>query len=757
MKRTILSFLLPLLALAMQAQIQEQPIDRRATGPTRQLYNYLLDKVWGKQVLSGCQARWDYNTTDADGIYERAGKYPAINIFDFQHFRQRNLNYMGPTAKAWHDAGGIVGFIWHWSVPVSADLSPKDGFAFYTPSGAEGRRPGTLFSARRAVQEGTPEQRIINENLDTIVRYLLHYQQQGIPILWRPFHEAAGNTNRGGKAWFWWGNDGAEAFKQLYLYTQRYLMERGVHNLIYIWTSELDDDDWYPGDAYVDVVARDQYHAPSQHGSFKQQFDLLRSKYPSKMLALAECDCVPSAEAMENDDARWLFVAPWTTPFVFSKQNDDAFWRQFLAEKLILTRDEVNRAGSYRLSINKESGIYEKGERAVVSCHADPVPFDSLHVRVLYNNKVCREFRLLPASVDFNVLEQALDSTCAVMVEVKEHTGKPEAIGYVVAPDGFRPGYEEPADLMPYWDNLKKQLNALPMQVKAVPLDVPQHYQGKYTCQDVEINCLGPAPVRAYMAKPAGAKKKSLPIIILCRAAGVSGNWCRCSVSECVGNAALGNGALSLDINAHGMLNGQSDDFYRMLEGGQLRNYYEHNAADRETYYFRGMYLRLLRAIEYMTRQPEWDGRRILVIGESQGGGQAVAAAGLDPRVSAIVLNVPAMQDLGGAHKGRRSGWPQPIENHQHLTSAQLDATLPYFDGALLISHSRAEIYCEMGLIDTTCPPSAVWSSLNNAPGKKTVNCVPYRTHAWPSGPIASSWREQYLKPREAFIDNYLK
>ena len=757
MKRTILSFLLPLLALTMQAQIQEQPIDREATGPARQLYRYLRDKVWGKQVLSGCQARWDYNTTDADGIYERAGKYPAINIFDFQHFRQRNLNYMGPTAKAWHDAGGIVGFIWHWSVPVSADLSPKDGFAFYTPSGAEGRRPGTLFSARKAVQEGTPEQRVINENLDTIVRYLLHYQQQGIPILWRPFHEAAGNTNRGGKAWFWWGNDGAEAFKQLYLYTQQYLMERGVHNLIYIWTSELDDDDWYPGDAYVDIVARDQYHAPSQHGSFKQQYDLLRNKYPSKMLALAECDCVPSAEAMENDDARWLFVAPWTTPFVFSQQNDDAFWRQFLSEKLILTRDEVNRAGSYRLSINKESGVFGKGERAVVSCHAAPVPFDSLHVRVLYNNKVCREFRLLPSSADFTVLEQALDSTCAVTVEVKEHTGKPEAIGYVVAPEGFRAGYEEPADLMPYWDNLKKQLKALPMQVKTVPLEVPQQYQGKYTCQDVEINCLGPAPVRAYMAKPAGAKKKSLPIIILCRAAGVSGNWCRCSVGECVGNAALGNGALSLDINAHGMLNGQSDDFYRMLEGGQLRNYYEHNAADRETYYFRGMYLRLLRAIEYMTRQPEWDGRRILVIGESQGGGQAVAAAGLDSRVSCVVLNVPAMQDLGGARKGRRSGWPQPIESHPNLSAEQLDTTLPYFDGALLIRHSKAEIYCEMGLIDTTCPPSAVWSSLNNAKGKKTVNCVPFRTHAWPSGPIASYWREHYLKPREAFINDYLK
>jgi len=754
-------FSLFLLAATLSASggdgIASQPVDGAATGPTRQLYRYLHEKVWGKKVLSGCQARWDYNTTDADGIHDRAGRYPAVNIFDFQHFRQPNLNYKGPTAKAWNDAGGIVGFIWHWSVPIDPELTPKDGFSFYTPSGAQGRR-GTGFSPRRALQEGTPERRILDENLDTIVSYLLHYQEQGIPILWRPFHEAAGNTNRGGEAWFWWGSDGAEVFKQLYLYTQRYLMDRGVHNLIYIWTSELDDDDWYPGDEYVDIVARDQYHIPSEHGSFNEQFDLLRRKYPTKMLALAECDCVPSAEAMERDDARWLFVAPWTVPFVFSQQNNDAFWKKFLGEDLILTRDEIDLSGHYRLSINKESGVYEKGEHAVVTCHADEVPLDSIFVQVYYNNKVGRELSLLPATADFTVLEQTLDSTCAVMVEVRERRGRqPAAIGYVVAPEGFRAGYEEPADLMDYWADQKKQLKALPMQVKTSPLEVPQHRRGKYVCQDVEINCLGPAPVRAYMAKPLGAKKRSLPIIILCRAAGVSGNWCRCSVDECVGNAALGNGALSLDINAHGMLNGQTDDYYRMLEFGQLRNYYEHNAADRETYYFRGMYLRLLRAIEYMTRQPEWDGRRILVIGESQGGGQAVAAAGLDPRVSAVVLNVPAMQDLGGAHDGRRSGWPQPIENHPSLDRAMMEATLPYFDGALLLRHSKAEIYCEMGLIDTTCPPSAVWASLNSAQGRKTVNCVPFRTHAWPSGEWRQLWDEKYYHPRLAFIENYLK
>jgi len=414
--------------------------------------------------------------------------------------------------------------------------------------------------------------------------------------------------------------------------------------------------------------------------------------------------------------------------------------------------------GQYQLSLNKESGVYAKGERAVVSCQADRVPADSLRARLYHNNMLVREWCLLPATTHFTLLEQTLDSTCAVSVELREGTKDvSEAIGYVVAPEGFKAGYEEPADLMDYWDNLKKQLHKLPMQVKTTPLAVPGQYQGKYVCQDLEINCLGPAPVRGYMAKPAQAKKRSLPIIILCRAAGVSGDWCRCQVGECVGNAAQGNGALSLDLNAHGMLNGQTDDYYRMVESGLLRNYWEHNAADRETYYFRGMYLRLLRAIEYMTQQPEWDRKRILVIGESQGGGQAVAAAGLDPRVSAVVLNVPALQDLGGARAGRRSGWPQPIENHPDLDPDMLDATLPYFDGALLIRHSRAEIYCEMGLIDTTCPPSAVWASLNGAPGKKTVNCVPFRTHAWPSGRVRPIWDEKYYHPRLAFIDNYLK
>lgn len=320
--------------------------------------------------------------------------------------------------------------------------------------------------------------------------------------------------------------------------------------------------------------------------------------------------------------------------------------RLFVLMVTICSIVTISLAQDFHLTINNQSGIYKKGEKAIVTCHLDKMLTDSLTVRISENNHIVSENQILPNKAEFTVFKQSYDKNCAVMVEITQADGKTGGAGFVVSPEEFKSGYREPSDLMQYWENQKVILKALPMQVQLNALDVPEWAQGKYDCKDLEINCLGPAPVRGYVAKPIGAQPKSLPIIINCRAAGVKGSWCRCNIDECVRNAGLGNGALSLDINAHGYLNGQSEEYYQMLEDGMLKDYYEHNAYDRETYYFKGMYLRLLRAIEYMTQQPEWDGKRIIVIGESQGGGQAVAAAGLDNRVTAVMLNVPACRIL---------------------------------------------------------------------------------------------------------------
>ena len=103
----------------------------------------------------------------------------------------------------------------------------------------------------------------------------------------------------------------------------------------------------------------------------------------------------------------------------------------------------------------------------------------------------------------------------------------------------------------------------------------------------------------------------------------------------------MGRGALSFDLNAHGMLNGQPDSYYDSLQQNDLKNYPYIGLGSKKDFYFRGMYLRLMRTLDFLTSQPEWDGKRIMVIGESQGGGQALATAGLDHRVTAVIATVP--------------------------------------------------------------------------------------------------------------------
>lgn len=72
------------------------------------------------------------------------------------------------------------------------------------------------------------------------------------------------------------------------------------------------------------------------------------------------------------------------------------------------------------------------------------------------------------------------------------------------------------------------------------------------------------APVSGYFAKPAGAKPKSLPIILTVHGAGV-------------GSSSLGGtvnwakrGFLAMYINAHGIPNAEPASFYTDLANGSL-------------------------------------------------------------------------------------------------------------------------------------------------------------------------------------------
>src|SRR5690606_31768012 len=112
----------------------------------------------------------------------------------------------------------------------------------------------------------------------------------------------------------------------------------------------------------------------------------------------------------------------------------------------------------------------------------------------------------------------------------------------------------------------------------------------------------------------AGAAPKSLPAILTVHGAGVRS-------SSLGGPAGLAKTyqAIAMDINAHGIPNGQTKEFYDALSAGELKGYPHFGREDRETSYFLGMFLRVQRALDFLTSQPEWDGQVLVVQGSSQG------------------------------------------------------------------------------------------------------------------------------------------
>jgi len=261
-----------------------------------------------------------------------------------------------------------------------------------------------------------------------------------------------------------------------------------------------------------------------------------------------------------------------------------------------------------------------------------------------------------------------------------------------------------PDDFDTFWDGMKQKLAAVPVAatIRSVKAPLPD-----VESFDVTAPALG-LPISAYMAKPVGAQPRSLPIILTVHGAGVND----CSLGGSAGWAA--KGFLAMDMNAHGLPNGKPRQYYADLYAGPMKGYRYENRQDREKGYFTGMMLRLVRAIDVLTAQPEWDGKHVVVSGASQGGFQAIAAAGIDGRVTFFAAGVPAGCDHSGMLVNRIAGWPKivPVEDGKP-DQAILEAAR-YVDCVNFAARTKAKgAYFTVGFIDATCPPTSVYAAYN--------------------------------------------
>ena len=236
--------------------------------------------------------------------------------------------------------GGIPAYCWHWKDPR------KEQEAFYNPGSGS---PSTDFDFTKAFKAGTTEwdtesaiyQAMIND-IDIVSLKLKTLQCKGVAVLWRPLHEASGG-------WFWWGSKGAKNYIALYkLVFDRMVKVNGVRNAIWVWNSDGSDKDWYPGDEYVDIIARDFYYYPREtnHASLIGEFEKLKKVFGTKkIITLAENGSTPYPSEMFEDGAPWSYSMAWYGDYAmpsggFDDNTADA-WKKIMNSEYNLSLDQM--------------------------------------------------------------------------------------------------------------------------------------------------------------------------------------------------------------------------------------------------------------------------------------------------------------------------------------------------------------------------------------------------------------------------------
>jgi len=376
-------------------------------------------------------------------------------------------------------------------------------------------------------------------------------------------------------------------------------------------------------------------------------------------------------------------------------------------------------ASVMRVRLDHADGIYEKGDTVRVYVDADTVPLRQIDLNIfkfgLRDSSLVKGPVLLRDGENL-IFERRFDEPVWVMISLFAKGSAELNAGFLVSPDEFTPGFEEPVDFLEFWNAEVSTMRQLGFESTVEPLPIETADADSIEAFSVVVNCVGPRPVCGIVARPKNALAGTLPLVLYFHSAGCgSGN--QSHVHTAVDFARYG--ALAIDVNAHGMLNGQSEEYYQELANGELKDYSKRMPTGRDDYYYKWMFLRAQRALDYMTTDTLWDGRHILVVGTSQGGHQSAFLAGIEPRVTTAVLVVPSGIDMGGYLKGRLPGTPHLAYNNPQSVAAQV---CPYFDAAFALKYTKADVWCEVGLYDVLCPPSSVFSGLNAVKQDKVIN-----------------------------------
>ena len=277
-----------------------------------------------------------------------------------------------------------------------------------------------------------------------------------------------------------------------------------------------------------------------------------------------------------------------------------------------------------------------------------------------------------------------------------------------------------PNDFTSFWEQAKTELANVPMDARMTLL--PERCTENVNVYHVNLQNYR-IGARLYGILCVPKKDGKYPAILQVPGAGIrpyNGDF-----------ANAEKGFITFQIGIHGIPVNMDASVYYNLGAGALSNYWNINLDDKDRYYYKRVYLGCLRANDFITSLPQYDGTNLAVTGGSQGGALSIVTAALDPRVKYLAAFYPALSDLTGYLKGRAGGWPHLFDKNNlafNNTKEKIN-TAAYYDVVNFARLIKVPGMYSMGYNDETCPPTSMYSAYNVITAPKELFLVQETGH----------------------------
>ena len=302
--------------------------------------------------------------------------------------------------------------------------------------------------------------------------------------------------------------------------------------------------------------------------------------------------------------------------------------------------------------------------------------------------------------------------------------------------EAYRPERREPEGFVVFWKETLAETRAHALNAEFSPVDA-----GLRTVEvfDVSFAGFGGQTVKGWLLLPHRERtgETNLPCII--EYIGYGGG--RGFPTDWLLYSSAGYAHLVMDTRGQGSAWRQGDTPDESVQvgagGPSLPGFMTRGILDPKSYYYRRLMSDAVRAVEAAETFGRIDASRLAVTGGSQGGGLALAAAGLAglglaPKLELALPDVPFLCGFRRA-TGLTDAYPYgEIATYCKTHRDKIETvfgTLEYFDGVNFAAHAGAGALFSVGLMDDVCPPSTVYAAYNHYAGDKQLNVWPFNRH----------------------------